>query len=94
MTQARTPQAPCIAADHRNMRHTGQAVPEGVAMHGACRSTRPARHCLSVPEPVTNQVTTPPSRARRSQTQPDKTIALTCRNTTRSDAIRRIRHAW
>ena len=27
-----------------------------------------------------------PGRGRRSQTQPDKTIALTCRNTTQWDA--------
>jgi len=43
---------------------------------------------------VTNQVTTPPSRGRRSQTQPDKTIALTCRNTTQPDAIGRNRYEW
>lgn len=30
--------------------------------------------------PVTNQVTTPPDQGRCSQTQPDMTIALTCRN--------------
>ena len=32
--------------------------------------------------PVTNQVTTPPDHGRCSQTLPDKTIALTCRNAT------------
>jgi hypothetical protein len=32
--------------------------------------------------PVTNQVTTLPDQGGCSQTSPDKTIALTCRNTT------------
>jgi hypothetical protein len=45
-------------------------------------------------KPVTNQVTTSPGCGRRSQTQPDKTVALTCRNTTPRDAARRNRHAW
>jgi hypothetical protein len=32
--------------------------------------------------PVTSQVTTPPDHGGCNQTQPDTTIALTCRNTT------------
>src|SRR5271166_959612 len=53
------------------------------ASHARCVQTDPVSEALlSVLGPVTNQVTTPPGRGRRSQTQPDKTICLTCRNTT------------
>jgi transcriptional regulator with XRE-family HTH domain len=43
---------------------------------------------------VTSQVTTPSNYGRRSRTQPDKTVALTCRNTTQRDAAKRNRLAW
>jgi len=39
-------------------------------------------------------VTTPPGCGRRSQTQPDKTIALTCGKPTQCDTVGRNRHAW
>jgi hypothetical protein len=43
---------------------------------------------------VTSQVTTPPVEDRRSATQPDTDIFLTCGNPTQRDAIGRNRHAW
>jgi hypothetical protein len=39
-------------------------------------------------------VTTPPNHGRRSQTHPDTTVALTCRNTTPCDVAGRNRQAW
>ncbi len=62
--------------------------------HARCVQIDPFSEALPVPEAVTNQVTTPPGSCRRSQTQPDKTIALTCRNTTQRDAAGRNRQAW
>jgi acetate---CoA ligase (ADP-forming) len=43
---------------------------------------------------VTSQVTTPPGNGRRSATQPDVDMLLTCSNPTQSDAIVRNRHVW
>jgi len=43
---------------------------------------------------VPNQVTTLPDHGGCSQTPPDKTIALTCRNTTQRDAAGRNSQAW
>ena len=45
-------------------------------------------------ELVTIQVTTTPGNGRRSATQPDTEIPLTCGNATLRDAIRRNRYAW
>ena len=45
-------------------------------------------------KPVTNQVTTTPGHSRRSATQSDTDIRLTCRNTTPCDVAGRNRQAW
>jgi hypothetical protein len=52
-----------------------------------------AAHSMAL-DPVTNQVTTTPDRARRSTTRSDTGVFLTCSNSTWRDAIRRNRQAW
>ena len=45
-------------------------------------------------KPVTNQVTTPPVDAGPAQSQSDSLMALTCRNATQRDPLRRDERPW
>jgi len=63
---------------------------------GYCAQLRPKRRTRSWRnlEPVTNQVTTTTGNDRRSATNPDAGMLLTCGNPTQFDGIRRNRNAW